>query len=82
MPVPLRCDFDSPTTEVCAEDEGRGAGAAAVGAGGDLRGRVAHRGGADRRRDAADRAGLGVEVQRERARRADRPEGARAAARG
>ena len=37
MPVPLRCDFDfRPTTQVCAEDEGRAAGAASFGAGGDL----------------------------------------------
>ena len=37
--------------------QGCGAGASSVGAGGDLRRRLAHRGSADRHRDAADRAG-------------------------
>ncbi len=42
--------------------------------------RDAHRGGPDRRRDAADRAGLGDQAERARPRRPDRPQGARPAA--
>ena len=43
-------------------DEGWPAGTAASGAGGDLRRDDTHRGGEDRRRDAADHPGLGDAV--------------------
>ena len=77
MPIPLRGDFDAETVRAaCQAVEGRASGAAASGAGGDLRRRDADGSREDRRRDAADRSRLGDEVQRPWPGRADRPQGA------
>ena len=62
IPVSLRGDFKASQLRAREEDEGWPAGTAASGAGGDLRRGDTHRGGEDRRRDAADHAGLGDAV--------------------
>jgi len=62
--------------------EGWASNAAIAGSRGDLRRGHAHRGGEDRRGDAAGRSRLGAEVQRAWAGRSDRLQGAWAKNRG
>jgi len=61
--VGLRGDYEAGQLRGLASVAGCHADATVVGAGGDLRGRVAHRGGQDRRCRIADGAGLGAGVQ-------------------
>src|SRR3977135_3302773 len=77
MPVPLRADFDARREGGGQAFERWSAGAATAGAGGDLRGDDALRGGQDRRRDPSDRSRLG-EFNARGPEGADRSQGARA----
>ena len=78
MPLPLRGDFDASQLRRFARRTKDGPQARRlVGSGSDLRRGDPDRGSQDRRRDAADRAGLGGEVQRPWPRRPHRQEGAR-----
>ena len=67
MPIPSRSDFNASELRALARKSKDAPQARRPArACGDLRGCLPHRGGADRRRDAADRARLGGQVQRSR----------------
>jgi hypothetical protein len=80
MPIAPRGDFDAGKLHALAKKAKNGApGAEAFGISCGLRWRFADGGGQNWRGDAADRAGLGGEVQRPRPGRSHRPQSAGAA---